>query len=515
MLEEIWLTLGGLAVVLAIHVAAERSGLPSAVLLVLAGLALAWAPVPTAHLEPELILDLVIPPLLFAAALRASVIDIRSSVRPVISLSVLLVAATAAAVGFALDAVVAGLGFAAAFALGAAVAPPDPVASLSIGRRAGLPRKLTTLVEGEGLLNDATALTLYALAVTAATGGGFGVGEAAGRLLLAIAGGVVVGVLVARVVLQLQAWAHDSLVENALALAMPFLAFALAETIHGSGVLAVVVTGLAVGMMKPLVGSAESRQQTDATWRIVEYLLEGYVFLLIGQQAPELLEALDEYPLGTVAAAAGTTVGVVIVVRALWLAVLRRRMDTDVALDKDEAIAVWWAGTRGVITLATALALPLDFPERPLLLFCAFVVVLVTLVGQGLTYEPLLRALDLARDEDHVEERRAAMGAAFAHARERLEAAVAEGELPAEFAELAQRMSTRLAGRPTAEGEHRGPSEEARESYARVRRLMLEAQREELLRWRMAGRLSDADFRILDRQLDLQELAMPVATTST
>lgn len=511
MLEEIWLTLGGLAIVLALHVAAERTGLPSAVLLVLGGLALAWAPVPTAHLEPEVILDLVIPPLLYAAALRASIFDIRANVRPVISLSVLLVAATAAGVAVALDAIVAGLGFAAAFALGAAVAPPDPVASLAIGRRAGLPRRLVSLVEGEGLLNDATALTLYALAVTAATGGGFGVPEAVGRLALAAAGGILVGVLVARVALEVRARADDALVENAISLMIPFAAFAAAEIIHGSGVLAVVVAGLAVGTFRPMVGSAESRQQTDATWRIIEYLLEGYVFLLIGQQVPDIVEALDEYATGTVLGAAGATIGAVLVVRLVWIALLRRRMATDIALDKREALALWWAGTRGVITLATALALPFDFPERDLLLFCALIVVLVTLVGQGLTFAPVLRALRLEADEDRFRERAEAQLAAVRHARERLAAEAAAGTLPEQVVAVGDRMLSAVTDRVQArlDEEDAGPDGVTREAIAHARRIMIDAQREELLRWRAAGRLSDADFRILDRRLDLQDLATP------
>lgn len=245
-MTTIWWALAALALILAVRALAERLRLPAAVLLVLAGLAVAVLPVPTATLHPELILHGVIPPLLFVAARDASLIELRGNLRLIGSLSVALVAVTALVTGAGLVLVVGGLGFAAAVAIGAAMAPPDPVAALAIGRRAGLPRRLTTVIEGEGLLNDATALTIYGLAVTAAVGGGFSVGEGIGRFLLAVAGGVVVGLLVARLASVLER-VDDDLVVNAVSLATPFLAFAAAEQIHGSGVLAVVIAGLVLG----------------------------------------------------------------------------------------------------------------------------------------------------------------------------------------------------------------------------------------------------------------------------
>ncbi|MDQ8044625.1 MAG: cation:proton antiporter [Solirubrobacteraceae bacterium] len=367
MLSTVWFALGGLGMILAVRILADRAGFPSAVLLVIAGLALGWLPGKGFEVEPEIILDVVIPPLLFVAARDASLLEIRSNVRLVVSMSVSLVAVTAAVVGAGLTLVVPGLAFSAALALGAAVAPPDPVAALAIGRRFGLPTRLTTLIEGEGLLNDATALTIYGLAVTATVGGGFSWADGIGRFLLAVVGGVAVGVGVAYALRATREYAPDVLIENAVSLATPFVSFGLAELIDGSGVLAVVVTGLVLGHSRGHVGTAASRLQIAAVWRIVEYLLEGFVFLLIGHQAPEILRHLSRYDTATIIGATAVTLAAVLLVRPVWLAAVRVRKPGDRPLTFREIGALSWAGTRGAITLATVSALPADFPFRDLL----------------------------------------------------------------------------------------------------------------------------------------------------
>jgi Na+/H+ antiporter len=506
----IWWALAALALILAVRVLAERLRLPAAVLLVFAGLAVAVLPVPTATLRPDLILHGVIPPLLFVAARDASLIELRGNLRLIGSLSVALVAVTALVAGAGLALVVGGLGFAAAVAIGAAMAPPDPVAALAIGRRARLPRRLTTVIEGEGLLNDATALTIYGLAVTAAVGGGFSLGEGIGRFLLAVVGGVVVGVVVAR----LAAWLEridDDLVANAVSLATPFLAFAAAEEIHGSGVLAVVVAGLILGHRRLHGARGASRIQTAAVWRIVEYLLEGYVFLLIGEQVPSIVDGLSAYATETVVAAAGVSVAAVLLVRPLWLVAVGRLSGMTAIESRRDVVALSWAGTRGVITLATAFALPLDFPSRDLLLFCALVVVLVTLIGQGLTFGPLLRALGLAGSDDAgVGDRMEARVAALDAAIERLEELAADGALPASAHDRLRAQLKRQRDRAQLlMDRHEDEPEELasrREQLGLLRRELLDAQREELIRRRDAGRLSDHDLRILVKRLDLQEL---------
>ena len=238
--------LAAVAVVLVGSLVARRLAVPVPVVLVLAGLGYAMLPGPNVELDPDVVLVVVIPPLLYAAAIEASLIDIRANRRPVASLSVGLVLATAFAVGGLLAATVPGLPFAAALALGAAVAPPDPVAALGVARRAGLPPRLLTLVEGEGLLNDATALTMYQVAVAAATGAGFSMVRASGQFALAALGGIATGLAVAWLARQLYRRLDDPLLETAMSLATPFAAYLLADRVHASGVLAVVVAGLSI-----------------------------------------------------------------------------------------------------------------------------------------------------------------------------------------------------------------------------------------------------------------------------
>ncbi|MDO8214080.1 Na+/H+ antiporter [Conexibacter sp. CPCC 206217] len=502
---------------MAVRVVADRTGLPAAVLFVLTGTVLSVLNVgPSRDLDPDVVLELLIPPLLYAAALNASVLQMRSHLRVIGSLSVGLVLATALVVAVVLDAIVPAIGFAAALALGAAVAPPDPVAALAIGRRARMPERLTTLIEGEGLLNDATALTLYGIAVTAAAaGGGIALPEGVGRFIWAVAGGVAAGLLIAAIVRFAARRLSDPLLENALSLATPFAAFALAQSAEASGVLAVVVAGLTLGHQSPVIESGPARLQTRAVWRLLEFILEGYVFLLIGNQADNVVEGLGDYSASTIAAAALGTVGAVLLVRPLWLLWLRRitRAAGETRLSLREVVALWWAGTRGVITLATAFALPLDFPDRHLLLFCAYLVVLITLVGQGLTFAPLLRALRLRADEAEqrrvrAEARLAAVEAALRRLDELIEEERVPADVGARLRSLYEVRRTRAQNRVSTLADDEVDDDQfARETEARglLRRSMIDAEREELVRWRDAGRLPDASLRILQRELDFQE----------
>lgn len=268
-----------------------------------------------------------------------------------------------------------------------------------------------------------------------------------------------------------------------------------------------------------MIESGATRLQTRAVWQLVEFVLEGYVFLLIGQQAPDVLDDLGRYPTSTVVGAAAATLGAVLLVRPLWLIWLRRvtRGDDEEELGRREIVALWWAGTRGVITLATAFALPLAFPDRQLLLFCAYLVVLVTLVGQGLTFAPLLRALRLRADE--AEERRvraqarlAAVGAGLRRLHEMLDEEPIPDEVARRLRSAYEARRARAAERVRTLGEDEALDALARrtEVIGRLRRTMIDAEREELVRWRDAGRLPDASLRILQRELDLQEGSLQV-----
>jgi Na+/H+ antiporter len=531
------------AVMVAVRALAERTALPAAALLTVVGIAYALLPGPNVTLDPHVVLTLVLPPLLYSAALDSSLIAIRRNLRTVVSLSVLLVLATAMVVGVGMWLLVPGATLAAGIALGAAVAPPDPVAALAVGRRAGLPARLITLIQGEGLLNDATALTTLSVAVAAVRGDGFSAPAAFGQFLLSAIGGVVAGVAIAYAARPLRRVRRDPLASNAISLATPFAAYLLAEQVHVSGVLAVVIAGLIIGHQNPSWASGATRLQTNAVWRLVDFLLEGFVFLLIGQQLPAVISGLGNYRTSTVVTAALVTVGAVLLVRPLWLLLtesLPQSLHTRLGeqdgqkgsdrarpgrLSARELVVLSWSGTRGVISLAAIFTLPTVtdsgalFPDRDLLLFCTFLAVLVTLVGQGFTFAPLVRALGVRADSaDEARLRNEARLAAVDAAVGRLDELRAEDHddleehaIEAVQAQLVTRQARyrrRLDLLQTAEaGEV--PMSPQYEAALGVRRAVLDAQREELLRWRDVGRLPDESLRLLQRELDHEEGLLP------
>ncbi len=536
--------LAGVAVVIVMRWAAARTGLPAAALLTVTGIVYSVLPGPNIELDPHLVLTLVIPPLLYSAALDSSLVDIRRNLRTVISLSVVLVLLTALLVGVGFELFVAGATLAAGVAIGAAVAPPDPVAALAVGKRVGLPRNIVTLVQGEGLLNDATALTLLSVAVAAAVGEGFSFTAAVGEFVIKAAGGVIAGMLVAYAVRTARPLMQDPLIANAISLATPFIAYLVAERVHVSGVLAVVVAGLIVGHDAPRLASGASRLQVSAVWRLVDFLLEGLVFLLIGQQLPAVVRGLSQYETSTIIIAVSICVGVVLLLRPLFLVLTQmlpislhtrlggtsdeteqRGRERERRLNGKEITALSWAGTRGVITLAAIFTVPLTtesgapFPDRDLLLFCAFVVVLVTLVGQGVTFAPLVRMLGLrANEADKVRLRNEARSASVQAALDRLDEIdherhddIEDHAIEAMRRQLAHRMERyrrRLDLLEKSDSDE-VPISPQYEAGLRIRRAVIDAQREELLRWRDADRLSDEGLRVLERELDHEERLLP------
>ncbi|MBV9485207.1 MAG: Na+/H+ antiporter [Frankiaceae bacterium] len=524
MKAHVALALAALASVLLAELVARRLRLPSAVILVVVGLAYGELPGPNLTLDPAVVLTLILPPLLYSTALRASLVDIRTNLRSVASLSIGLTLATTFAVAGLVSLVVPDLPFSLAVALGAAVAPPDPVASLAIGRRAGLPPHLTTLVEGEGLLNDATALTTYQVAVASAVGSGLSPFHAVGTFALEALGGLGIGLAIALVVRVVRRAIDDPLVGNGLSLGVPFATYIAAESIHASGVLAVVVAGLMLGHPTGGGASGSARLQTRSVWLLLDFLLEGFVFLLIGQQLPQILDGLDQYGAGRLAAASLLTVGGVLVVRPLWLLLARqlpRRLRGGRALTVREVAATSWAGTRGVITLAAVFALPLTahgaaLPYRDLMLFCAYVVVLVTLVGQGLTFGLLLAWLKLpvnSRGErrTRLEARLAAAKVAAAQLDELCVDDGVASEVAARVRRAAQTQIDRAEHNLSVLAEiDDAQIDVVTGEAARLRHFFIDAQREELVRWRDAGRLSDRGLRDLEKELDVEESRLSV-----
>jgi CPA1 family monovalent cation:H+ antiporter len=515
--------LAALAVVLLARWVADRTSLPFTVLLTVVGGVYAFLPGQNLTLQPDIVLTAVIPPLLYNAAFGSSLLDIRRYLRPIASLSVGLVLATALLIGALLPLVAGGVGFAAAVALGAAVAPPDPVAALSIARRVGLPARLTTVIEGEGLLNDATALTTFQIATAAATGSGFSMAYAAGDFVVSAAGGVLVGAAIAGVLGVIRPLREDALLANGVSLATPFACYLAGEELHVSGVLAVVVAGLIAGHRLPRAESSAGRLQVTAVWRLANFLLEGLVFLLIGQQVPQVVRALDQYDPGVLAAAVGVTVGVVLLLRPLWLAAaqllphrirLSGQRGDDRPFSVGEVTLLSWSGTRGVITLAAAYSLPLSLPERDLLLFCAFVIVVVTLVGQGLTFGALARRLNVrASQADGIRQRNEARLAAVTAALDRLDdmdgiSDEVRAGMRRSLEERQRRYRHRIDAVVVTE---EGQASVSQEYLAAVsaRREIIQTERDELVRWRESGRLTETDLRRLQSELDHQESELP------
>jgi monovalent cation/hydrogen antiporter len=513
MLELLAFVLAAVTVIVAAQLVANRTGLPAAALLTLAGLLYAVLPGPNLILDPRVILTFVIPPLIYSAALNSSLTAIRKNLRTVISLSIGLVLATAVLTGVSMWLLVPQVGLAAGIALGAAIAPTDPVAALALGGGGRLSARLVTLIEGEGLLNDATALTTLTVAVTAVTSGRFSFGEAVGHFLLAAVGGLLAGVAVAFAIRGLRRAITDPLLVNALSLATPFAAYLLGEAAHVSGVLAVAVAGLMIGHDTPRFTSGASRLQTSAVWRLADFLLQGFVFLLIGQQIVPVLHGLHAYSPGTIITAVAVSLAATVLLRPVWLVVMTASLRAVPArLTAREIGVLSWAGTRGVISLAAIFTVPLavsaqqPFPGRDLLLFCTFLVVIVTLVGQGLTFGLVTRLLGVRADPaDEASLRWEARAAAVRAGLARLDQLAASAEIggPA--------LATLRVSLEHGEGLYRRQSPLAADDDAalQARREVIDAQREELLRWRDAGHLPDASLRVLQRELDHEERTLP------
>ncbi|MGH3745011.1 MAG: Na+/H+ antiporter [Mycobacteriales bacterium] len=522
-------TLLAVALVGAGALLSRRTGVPAPVLLAVAGLVYAELPGPNVRLDPKIALYLVIPPLLYSSALQASIIEIRRLRREVGLLSIGLPLVTAIGIGYALYAVVPGLPLSVGVALGAAVAPNDPISALAIARRVGLSRHLVSVVEGESLFNDASALTTYTVAV-AAVGGDFSAGGTAGRLVLAVGGGLVIGAAVGWVGGQIATRLTDPTLQSVLSLALPFASFLPAEKLHASGVLSVVVCGLLLGHQSPDILTGPARLQGRSVWRVVDLLLEGVVFILIGVQMPHIVDGLRNEDVGVIAAASAVTVAIVLLGRPLWFAVTmqlpamlagaRRQRGFSGA----ELTALSWAGMRGVVTMAAAFALPIvtggrAFPSRDLMIFLAFLVVFVTLVGQGLTFTPLLRRLDLrenaaARQQAIADSRRAAIEAGvrrLEEVRDERLAPVVE-RLRAQSLDRAEVVRDRLAAAGMGGSEDDGAGERAAlaRAAATLRLRMIDAERRALLARREDGDLDDAGLRALLRELDHEERALAV-----
>ena len=507
--------LGLLTVVAALLASAPALRVPYPILLVLGGLALGLVPgVPELELEPELVLFGVLPPLLYGAAFFTSLRDLRANARPIGLLAIGLVIVTTLGVALVAHAVVDGLTWPAAFVLGAIVSPTDPIAATAIARRLGVPRGLVNIVEGESLVNDGTGLVLYRVAVAAVVTGSYSLLETGGTFVVSALGGVAAGLVVGWLVRQVRRRLDNPPAEITISLMTGYLAFIPAELIGVSAVLAAVTAGVYLGWHTPELTTPQVRLQGEAVWEIVQYLLNALLFVLIGLQLPVVLDALGEIPVATLVGYAALVSLTVIGVRFAWVFVVLlapRAVALRVESWRD-AVFVSWAGMRGAVSLAAALALPLQtdadapFPGRDLILFLTFSVILVTLVGQGLTLPLVIRVLGL--EEDGLEERedaKARIRGAEA-AIERLAELEREDWVREETAERMRGLYTFRADRFRARfGDDEDGIELRSRDFQRLRRELLDAERAAVLELRRTGTISNDVWLRVSRDLDLED----------
>ncbi|MFJ8359237.1 Na+/H+ antiporter [Streptomyces sp. NPDC093984] len=506
--------------------AARRTPVPAPLLLVAVGLAVSYLPgVPEYTLDPEIVLPLVLPPLLYTATTDSSYLDLRAQMRPVALLSVGYVLFATLAVGWAAYLIVPGLPLTAALVLGAVVAPPDAVAATAVARRVGLPSRITTILQGESLVNDATAITAYKVALAAAVGEGATWSGGVREFLLAAVGGVVIGLLLMMPLHWLRTHLKEALLQNTLSLLIPFVAYGAAEWAHASGVLAVVVVALYLGYHNYQVDFA-TRLQEEAVWKMVAFVLESAVFALIGLQLPVVLRGLGPYEGPRAAWYAVAVFLVVVVSRFVWVypTFLPRALFGHIREREENPtwkgpLIIGWAGMRGVVSLAIAFSIPRTvhgggpFPDRNLVLFLTFTTVIGTLVVQGLSLPPIIRLLRLPRRDLQAETLAEANAQAQASraAEQRLEELL-EDERNALPPPLADRLRTVLERRRNAVWERLGSvnpvtGETVDDTYRRLSREMIGAEREVFVKLRNHRYIDDEMLRTLLRRLDLEEAA--------
>ena len=538
-MEHLELIVFGLLVAVAgLVLLANITNVPYPIFLVIGGLALGFVPgIPRIELAPELVLLIFLPPLLYVSAFFSSPRDLRANVRPIGLLSVGLVALTTLVVaGVAHWAM--GFSWPVAFVLGAVVSPTDPVAATAIAERLGVPRRIVTVVEGESLVNDGTALVLYQTAVRVTVGGAafslLELGALGLHLVVGVAVGVAIGLLVGYLITAVRRRIEDPLVEITVSLLTGYAAYLPAEELNAagipaSGVLAAVTAGLYLGWHAPRLTSPNNRLQAFAVWDVLTFMLNSLLFILVGLQLPSILEGISEdYSLATLASYAALVCLAVIVARFVWVfpatyiprKVSRRIRERDPSPPWQNVVVIAYAGMRGAVSLAAALAIPLNvaggtpFPERDLIIFLAFCVIFVTLVGQGLTLRPLIQWLDIQDDGASEKEEIKARFLAAEAALDRIEELADEDWV---YEDTAERMRgiygyrrRRFAARHDgALGHNEDGEEEDLESrsaaFQRFRRELLEAERDAVLRLRSEGKIGDEVMRRIERDLDLED----------
>ena len=508
-----------LVVIAVLFEVARRIGVPYPSLFVLGGVALGFIPgLPHITLNPDLVLLVFLPPLLFAAAFETPLRDLRRNLAPVARLSIGLVVFTTVAVAAVAQAMVPTLGWPAALTLGAIVAPTDALAATSVFRRIGVPRLILTIIEGEALFNDATALIAYRSAVIATVSGTFVLASALTGFAITAVGGIAIGYLVGRASVEVLQLVDDPPVEVVISLLIPFAAYLPADRAGLSGVLAVVTAGFVIGRRLGTVLSPSSRTMWFTTWKMVGFVLNGFAFVLIGLKLPDILAGLADRPALEVLGVTAAVCAVAVIARFLWVyasgllpgAPRRRVARRNPGLAWRLTFLAGWAGLRGAVSLAAALALPVTFPEHDLILLITFAVILVTLVGQGLTLPMVARwtAWDGIEEEGEGE-------AEFARAtmyQVGLDAIRGIRPRWPGHEPLLNRLESSLQDRsqhlatedPTETAERR----QERMEHEEIQMTVINAQRAAITELRDAGEINDATLRTIERELDLEELRM-------
>ena len=512
---EIAFLLVALAVtVLAGTTLAERVGFPAPLGLIVVGVVVSYIPgVPTVHLTADVVLLGLLPPLLYSAAIQTSLVDFNANRRSILLLSVGLVVFTTLGVGWLVHALLPGMDWWAAFAIGAVVAPPDAVAATSIGRRIGLPRRIVTILEGESLFNDATALVALRTAI-AAGAGSVAMWRVGANFFVASVGGALIGFVAFLVVAKVRRHVTDPVLDTAISFIVPFATFIVSEKLHSSGVVSVVVAGLLLGHKAPILQTAQSRIAERMNWRTIAFFLENTVFMLIGLQADWILSDVSHSSVAAsrIVLVCGLTLVAVIVLRLVWVffaryALIRPGHDPELGKAPPAAFTflLGWAGMRGVVTLAAAFIIPAKAPDREVLLLIAFTVVAGTLFIQGLSLPWLARRLHVP-SPDPLEDALAratvlqqASKAGFKRLRE------LEYEDPHEILDV---LKQRIEQRNFAAWERLGTTadqESPSDLYSRVRLEMIDAERGRVLEIRNSGTVASEVISDVLSMLDVEE----------
>ncbi|MGO9958902.1 MAG: Na+/H+ antiporter [Solirubrobacteraceae bacterium] len=506
---------------------ARRLSLPYPIVLVLGGALFGFIPgMPTVNLDPNVVLVVFLPPLVYGAAFFANLGDIRANVATVTLSSVVLVIATMVAVAVTAHALIDGLPWASAFALGAIVSPTDPLAGASIMRRLGSPRVLVSAIEAEGLFNDATALVAYKIAVAAVIGGSFSLLGAGWRFLAGAAGGVAIGLAVGWIIAEIRKRTDDSQTSITISLLSGYAAFIPANALGASGVLAAVTTGLYMGIRGPRIIDARTRLQGFFVWEMLDFIINATLFVLVGLQLRTVVSQIVGRPAGELAAYAVAVSAIVIITRLVWFLtgpflmelVDYRGSQHSPQLALRPRLVLAWSGTRGSISLAAALALPLStdsgapFPARDLIIFLTFAVIFATLVIQGLSLPALIRRLGVTRDSiEDAEEVRARLMATNAALAQLDDLATEDWTRPDTIDRMRRAYDYRKRRFAARAGKIQDDGYEDQSlAYQQTVQAVLAAQRETLIAMRDTGEISNETMNQLIRELDLEESRLEI-----